>query len=141
MCIEIGVDPLASISLQSKELNLAEFYYTFSNSNNNNINDKRSFNRNKSIKKYVKKTYESRSKKKDITIEDIELAIKSVSELQYGFQIFEINNSKAVVTIPMEKPVSVDKIIKLASENNEWIGYSICFNKANMEKIEFENAI
>ena len=27
MCVEIGVDPLASISLWSKELNLTEFYY------------------------------------------------------------------------------------------------------------------
>ena len=82
------------------------------------------------LRNMLKKHMKAEENKKDITIEDIELAIKSVSELQYGFQIFEINNSKAVVTIPMEKPVSVDKIIKLASENNEWIGYSICFNKA-----------
>ena len=41
----------------------------------------------------------------------------------------------------MEKPASVNKIIKLASEKNGWIGYSICYNKANMEKIEFEYAI
>ena len=27
MCLEIGVDPLASISLWSKTLNLSEFYY------------------------------------------------------------------------------------------------------------------
>ena len=27
MCLEIGVDPLASISLWSKALNLSEFYY------------------------------------------------------------------------------------------------------------------
>ena len=28
MCIEIGVDPFTCISLWSKELNSAEFYYT-----------------------------------------------------------------------------------------------------------------
>ena len=41
----------------------------------------------------------------------------------------------------MEKPASVDEIIKLASENNGWIGYSICYNKKQMSKIEFEDAI
>ena len=34
MCVEIGVDPLTSLSLWNKELNLIEF--------NNNFNNKRS---------------------------------------------------------------------------------------------------
>ena len=54
MCVEIGEDPLTSLSLWSKELKLTEF--------NNNFNDTRTLNWNKSIKKYVKITYENRIK-------------------------------------------------------------------------------
>ena len=54
MCVEIGEDPLTSLSLWSKELNVTEF--------NNNFNDKRTFNWNKSIKQYVKIKYERRIK-------------------------------------------------------------------------------
>ena len=72
---------------------------------------------------------------------DIEKAIESVSELKCGFQIVTVKNSKAVVTVPMEKNETVDDIIKMASENDGWIGYSICFNKKGMKQIEFENAI
>ena len=141
MCIEIGVDPLASISLWSKQLNLAEFYYTLAIQIITISMTKGPLIEINQLRNMLKKHMKAEENKKDITIEDIEQAIKSVSELKCGFQIVEINNSKAVVTVPMEKPASVDKIIKLASENNGWIGYSICFNKANMEKIEFENAI
>jgi hypothetical protein len=62
MYIEIGVDPLANISLWSKEINLSEFYYTLAIQIITITMTKRSFGRNKSIKKYVKKTYESRRK-------------------------------------------------------------------------------
>ena len=141
MCVEIGVDPLASISLWSKELNLAEFYYTLAIQIITISMTKGPLIEINQLRNMLKKHMKAEENKKDITTEDIEQAIKSVSELKCGFQIVEINNSKAVVTVPMEKPASVDKIIKLASENNGWIGYSICYNKEKMEKIEFESAI
>ena len=53
----------------------------------------------------------------------------------------KVKNSKAVVTVPMEKSTTVDEIIELASENGGWIGYSICNQKKNMTKIQFEDAI
>jgi predicted metal-dependent hydrolase len=80
-------------------------------------------------------------KSTDITINDIEQAIKSVSELKCGFQIVKIKDSKAVVTVPMEKSAKSDEIIEIASENGGWIGYSIAYNKKGMSKLEFEDAI
>ena len=137
MCLEIGVDPLASISLFSKTLNLTEFYYnlaiqiiTISMTKGPliEINE-------------LRKMLMNNMKTKDISLMDIEKAIESVSELKCGFQIVTVKNSKAVVTVPMEKNAAVDDIIKMASENDGWIGYSICYNKKGMKQIEFENAI
>ena len=137
MCLEIGVDPLASISLWSKALNLSEFYYnlaiqiiTISMTKGPliEINE-------------LRKMLMNNMKTKDVSLMDIEKAIESVSELKCGFQIVTVKNSKAVVTVPMEKNEAVDDIIKMASENDGWIGYSICFNKKGMKQIEFENAI
>ena len=137
MCLEIGVDPLASISLWSKTLNLSEFYYnlaiqiiTISMTKGPliEINE-------------LRKILMHNMKTKDISLMDIEKAIESVSELKCGFQIVTVKNSKAVVTVPMEKDATVDDIIKMASENDGWIGYSICYNKKGMKQIEFENAI
>jgi ESCRT-II complex subunit VPS22 len=137
MCLEIGVDPLASISLWSKTLNLSEFYYnlaiqiiTISMTKGPliEINE-------------LRKILMNNMKTTDISIMDIEKAIESVSELKCGFQIVTVKNSKAVVTVPMEKDAAVDDIIKMASENDGWIGYSICYNKKGMKQIEFENAI
>ncbi len=137
MCIEIGVDPLASISLWSKTLNLSEFYYnlaiqiiTISMTKGPLIEVNE-----------LRKMLMNNMKTQDISIMDIEKAIESVSELKCGFQIVTVKNSKAVVTVPMEKNETVDEIIKLASENDGWIGYSICYNKKGMKQIEFENAI
>ena len=137
MCIEIGVDPLASISLWSKTLNLSEFYYnlaiqiiTISMTKGPliEINE-------------LRKMLMNNMKTKDVSLMDIEKAIESVSELKCGFQIVTVKNSKAVVTVPMEKDPAIDDIIKMASENDGWIGYSICYNKKGMKQIEFENAI
>ena len=137
MCIEIGVDPLASISLWSKTLNLSEFYYnlaiqiiTISMTKGPliEINE-------------LRKMLMNNMKTNDVSLMDIEKAIESVSELKCGFQIVTVKNSKAVVTVPMEKDPAVDDIIKMASENDGWIGYSICYNKKGMKQIEFENAI
>ena len=137
MCLEIGVDPLASISLWSKTLNLSEFYYnlaiqiiTISMTKGPliEINE-------------LRKMLMNNMKTNDVSLMDIEKAIESVSELKCGFQIVTVKNSKAVVTVPMEKDPTVDEIINLASENGGWIGYSICFNKKGMKQIEFENAI
>ena len=137
MCLEIGVDPLASISLWSKTLYLSEFYYnlaiqiiTISMTKGPliEINE-------------LRKMLMNNMKTKDISLMDIEKAIESVSELKCGFQIVTVKNSKAVVTVPMEKDAVVDDIIKMASENDGWIGYSICYNKKGMKQIEFENAI
>lgn len=138
MCIEIGVDPLASISLWSKTLNnLSEFYYnlaiqiiTISMTKGPliEIND-------------LKQMLMKNMKTKDISNKDIENAIESVSELKCGFQIITVKNSKAVVTVPMEKNSTAEDIISLASENNGWIGFSICNLKKGMKLIEFQNAI
>ena len=137
MCLEIGVDPLASISLWSKTLNLSEFYYnlaiqiiTISMTKGPliEINE-------------LRKMLMNNMKTTDVSLMDIEKAIESVSELKCGFQIVSVKNSKAVVTVPMEKNAAVDEIIKMASENDGWIGYSICYNKKGMKQIEFENAI
>ena len=141
MCVEIGVDPLASISLWSKELNLTEFYYNLAIQIITISMTKGPLIEINQLRNMLKSHMKAEQNKQDITINDIEQAIKSVSELKCGFQIVDIKNSKAVVTVPMEKPASVDEIIKLASENNGWIGYSICYNKKQMSKIEFEDAI
>ncbi len=89
----------------------------------------------------LRKILMNNMKTNDISIMDIEKAIESVSELKCGFQIVTTKNSKAVVTVPMEKNATIDEIIALASENGGWIGYSICYNKKGMKQIEFDNAI
>ena len=89
----------------------------------------------------LRKMLMNNMKTQDVSLMDIEKAIESVSELKCGFQIVTVKNSKAVVTVPMEKNEAVDDIIKMASENDGWIGYSICYNKKQMKQIEFENAI
>ena len=137
MCIEIGVDPLASISLWSKNLNLTEFYYNLAIQIITI-----SMTKGPLIEINVLRTLLIKNMKStDITINDIEQAIKSVSELKCGFQIVNIKNSKAVVTIPMEKSAKSDEIIEIASENGGWIGYSVAYNKKGMSKLEFEDAI
>jgi ESCRT-II complex subunit VPS22 len=137
MCSEIGVDPLASISLWSKNLNLTEFYYNLAiqiitismyRGPIIELNELRSILVNK-------------IKMQDITLMDIQKAIESVSELKCGFQIIDIKNSKAVVTVPMQKSSDTDTLINLASENGGWIGYSYCFDKNAISKIRFDAAI
>ena len=97
MCLEIGVDPLASISLWSKTLNLSEFYYnlaiqiiTISMTKGPliEINE-------------LRKILMNNMKTKDVSVMDIEKAIESVSELKCGFKIVTVTNSKAVVTVLM----------------------------------------
>ena len=129
MCLEIGVDPLASISLWSKALNLSEFYYNLAIQIITISMTKGPLIEINELRNML------------MSIKDIEKAIESVSELKCGFQIVTVKNSKAVVTVPMEKNDVVDDIIKMASENDGWIGYSICFNKKGMKQIEFLNAI
>ena len=137
MCIEIGVDPLASISLWGKNLNLAEFYYNLAIQIITISMTKGPLIELNELKQMLM----NNMKTKDITLLDIEKAIESVSDLKCGFQIVKVKNSKAVVTVPMEKSTIVDEIIELASENGGWIGYSICYQKKNMTKIQFEDAI
>ena len=137
MCIEIGVDPLASISLWGKNLNLAEFYYNLAIQIITISMTKGPLIELNELKQMLM----NNMKTKDITLLDIEKAIESVSDLKCGFQIVKVKNSKAVVTVPMEKSTTVDEIIELASENGGWIGYSICNQKKNMTKIQFEDAI
>ena len=137
MCIEIGVDPLASISLWSKELKLSEFYYNLAIQIITISMTKGPLIEINELRNMLMKNM----KTNDVSINDIEKAIQSVSELKCGFQIVTVKNSKAVVTVPMEKNAAVDDIIKMASENDGWIGYSICFNKKGMKQIEFLNAI
>ena len=137
MCIEIGVDPLASISLWSKNLNLAEFYYNLAIQIITISMTKGPLIEINTLRNILIKNMKST----DITINDIEQAIKSVSELKCGFQIVNIKNSKAVVTVPMEKSAKSDEIIEIASENGGWIGYTIAYNKKGMSKLEFEDAI
>jgi ESCRT-II complex subunit VPS22 len=140
MCVELGVDPLASISLWSKNLNLNEFYYNLAiqiitlamtHGPLIEINE---------LRKILILNNKAK-KNEDITLLDIEKAIESVSDLKCGFQIVKIKNSKVVVTVPMEKTESMDGIIELASENGGWVGYSLCYNKKGMTKIQFEDAI
>jgi ESCRT-II complex subunit VPS22 len=137
MCIEIGVDPLASISLWSKTLNLSEFYYNLAIQIITISMTKGPLIEINELRNLLKST----TKTQDISNMDIEKAIESVSELKCGFQIVTVKNSKAVVTVPMEKDATVDDIIQMASENDGWIGYSICYNKKGMKQLEFENAI
>ena len=137
MCIEIGVDPLASISLWSKNLNLAEFYHNLAIQIITISMTKGPLIEIKELRQVLMK----KMKTNDISIMDIEKAIESVSELKCGFQIVQVKDSKAVVTVPMEKSTAVDDIIKLASENDGKIGYSLCHKKLNMKLIEFQNAI
>ena len=83
------------------------------------------FNFNSSKNKYHKKI---------IISSIIVFGLLAITIIVLIFTVFN-KNSKAVVTVPMEKNEVVDDIIKLASENDGWIGYSICFNKKGMKQI------
>ena len=137
MCIEIGVDPLASISLWSKTLNLSEFYYNLAIQIITIAMTKGPLIEINELREMLM----NNMKTKDVSLMDIEKAVESVGELKCGFQIVTVKGSKAVVTVPMEKNDAANDIISLASENDGWVGYSICYNKKGMKQIEFETAI
>ena len=137
LCMEIGVDPLASVSTWNKKLNLTEFYYNLAIQIITISMTKGPLIELNALRNILI----SNTKKSDITLVDIEKAIDSVSDLKCGFQIVKIKDSKAVVTVPMEKSTLIDDIIEMASENGGWIGYSICYNKKNIQRLEFEDAI
>lgn len=141
MCKELGVDPLSSTTLWNKNLNLTEFYYNLAiqiiticialrekKGALIEINE---------LRQYLI----HHRKSNDITILDIEKAIESVSELKCGFQIIDIKNSKAVMTVPMQLSNDTNVIIELASANKGWIGYSLCYEKTGMSRNRFDATI
>jgi ESCRT-II complex subunit VPS22 len=141
MCKEIGVDPLSSTTLWNKNLNLSEFYYNLAIQIITiciALRDKKgALIEINELRNYLI----SHRKSNDISNMDIEKAIESVSELKCGFQIIDIKNSKAVMTIPMQLSNDTNIIIELASENKGWIGYSKCYEKSEMSRNRFEATI
>ena len=83
MCIEIGVDPLASISLWSKQLNLAEFYYTLAIQIITISMTKGPLIEINQLRNMLKKHMKAEENKKDITIEDIE-QVDNVVKVMYS---------------------------------------------------------
>ena len=83
MCIEIGVDPLASISLWSKQLNLAEFYYTLAIHIITISMTKGPLIEINQLRNMLKKHMKAEENKKDITIEDIE-QVDNVVKVMYS---------------------------------------------------------
>lgn len=137
MCTEMGVDPLASRSVWSNSLNLAEFYYelaiqivTISIA----IREKTgALIELSELKKYLT----SLRKKDDITEMDITKSIESVSELKCGFQMVTFsNNKKAVITIPIQISNDSNIVMEVAQENKGMITYYTFYRKYSNYSIE-----
>jgi len=141
MCKEIGVDPLSSTTLWNKNLNLSEFYYNLAIQI---ITISIALREKKGALLEINELREyliMHRKSKDISNMDIEKAIESVSELKCGFQIIDIKNSKAVMTLPMQLSNDTNVIIELASERKGCIGYSYCYDKSSMSRNRFDATI
>jgi ESCRT-II complex subunit VPS22 len=141
MCKEIGVDPLSTTSLWNKNLNLTEFYYnlaiqiiTISLAIRDEKGALIELNELRNI-------LISHRKANDISVTDIEKAIESVSELKCGFQIVNLKNSRAVMTIPMHLSNETNVIIEIASETKGRLGYSDMWAKTGITRNVFEAAI
>lgn len=137
MCTEMGVDPLASRSVWSNSLNLAEFYYelaiqivTISIA----IREKKGVLIDlDELKKYLT----SLRKKDDITEMDITKSIESVSELKCGFQMVTFSNKKkAVITIPIQISNDSNLVMEVALENKGMITYYTFYKKYSTYSIE-----
>ena len=137
MCTEMGVDPLASRSVWSNSLNLAEFYYelaiqivTISIA----IREKKGgLIELEQLKKYLT----ALRKKDDITDMDITKSIESVSELKCGFQMVTFSNKKkAVITIPIQISNDSNLVLEIAQENKGMITYYTFYQKYNSYSIE-----
>ena len=89
----------------------------------------------------LKKLLDKLRNKNDISNMDISKAIESVSELKCGFQLINLNNTQAVVTIPLQISNDTELIIKLASENKGCIGFTYFYEKTNSNKIRFQSII
>jgi len=141
MCKEIGVDPLSTTSLWNKKLNLTEFY---NNLAIQIITISLALRDHKGALielSELRNILISHRKTDDISVTDIEKAIESVSELKCGFQIVDLKNTRAVMTIPMHLSNETNLIMEIASENKGYVGYSNLYGKFNMSKSAFEAAI
>jgi ESCRT-II complex subunit VPS22 len=143
MCMELGVDPLSSTTIWNKNLNLTEFYYNLAiqiitisialrekKGGLLEINELKAF-------------LTDHRKSNDISNLDIQKAVESVSELKCGFQIIDLKDSKAIVTIPMQLSNDTNILINIASECRKkgCIGFSFVYEKTGMSKNRFEVAI
>jgi ESCRT-II complex subunit VPS22 len=141
MCKEIGVDPLASTSLWNKNLNLTEFYYNLAIQI---ITISLAFRDQKGALielNELRNILISHRKSNDISVTDIEKAIESVTELKCGFQIVNLKNSRAVMTIPMQLSNETNVLMQIASECKGCLGFTYLYSKTNMSKTAFEAAI
>jgi ESCRT-II complex subunit VPS22 len=141
MCKEIGVDPLSTTSLWNKNLNLTEFYYNLAIQI---ITISLAFRDEKGAlieMNELRNILISHRKVNDISVTDIEKAIESVSELKCGFQIVNLKNSRAVMTIPMHLSNETNILIQIASECKGCLGYTYLYSKTNMSKTAFEAAV
>jgi ESCRT-II complex subunit VPS22 len=143
MCKELGVDPLSSTTIWNKNLNLTEFYYnlaiqiiTIAIALREKKGALLEINE---LKAYLK----AHRKSNDISNLDIEKAVESVSELKCGFQIIDLKDSKAILTIPMQLSNDTNVLISIASESLKkgCIGYSFVYEKCGMSKNRFDATI
>ena len=141
MCQELGVDPLSSTTIWNKNLNLTEFYYNLAIQIITiaiALRDKKgALLEINELKGYLT----AHRKSNDISNMDIQKAVESVSELKCGFQIIEIKNSKAILTIPMQLSNDTNLIIEIASGNKGCVGYSVIYEKSGMSKNRFEATV
>ncbi len=139
MCTEMGVDPLASKSIWSNTLNLAEFYYelaiqilTISLAIRDKVGALIELN---DMKAYLCRI----RKKDDISDLDIIKSIESVSELKCGFQVIDLsNNKKAVMTIPITISNDVNIVMQVALENKGYITYYLFSKRLSYNNEAFE---
>lgn len=141
MCKEIGVDPLSSVSLWQRNLNLTEFYYNLAIQIITLCLTMRDKEGPLIEITKLKSALTILRKKSDISLLDIQKAIESVSELKCGFQIINLKSTQAIMTIPLQLSSDTNNLIELAGENKGCLGYSLCYDKLNMNKSRFENLI
>jgi len=141
MCKELGVDPLSSTTIWNKNLNLTEFYYnlaiqiiTIAIAMRDKKGPLLEINE---LKAYLI----SHRKSNDISNLDIQKAVESVSDLKCGFQIIDLKNTQAVITIPMQLSNDSNKLIELASENRGCISFSLVYEKIGLSKNRFDATI
>lgn len=141
MCMQIGVDPLASNKgFWAQVLGVGDFYYELGVQLIDVCRRTREQNGGLMlIDELTKRLQKLRgSKSQEISPEDVYAAIKKLRNLGGGYQVVTVNGKKMVVSVPMELNVDHIQLLTLAQKSG-FTSESMACAKLNWTAPRFQN--